>query len=175
VPFTGSRRAGASFDPIRLERLTNGQLTEIETWSEQRPGDPLIEALKAPVAGRFGSFLGQSPIRATLTWLLAERCVTITGRRGEASFEEDAAVRLDRIAAGDIVKASIKGRTVYGEVQEITDGVVQFRPLSPAAGWRHASAQQITGHWRKSGRSSAGDEQHPRPPHEQLSLPGIHG
>ena len=88
APFSGSRRAGASFGPIRLERLENGELTEIETWSESRSGDPLIEALKAPVVGRFGSFLGQPSIRATLTWVLAERCVTITGRRGDGSFEE---------------------------------------------------------------------------------------
>jgi len=88
VPFNGSRRAGISFGPIRLERLTNGELRDIETWSEQRSGDPLIEALNAPVVGRFGSLLGQPPIRATLTWMLAERCVTITGKRGEGSFEE---------------------------------------------------------------------------------------
>jgi hypothetical protein len=88
VPFTGSRRAGASFAPIRLDRLTNTELTKIETWSEQRSGDPLIEALKAPVVGRFASFLGQPPIRGTLTWVLAERCVTITGERGDEPFGE---------------------------------------------------------------------------------------
>jgi hypothetical protein len=43
-------------------------------------------------------------------------------------------MRLDRIAVGDIVKTSIKGRTVYGEVREVADGVVHFQPLSPAAG-----------------------------------------
>jgi hypothetical protein len=40
-------------------------------------------------------------------------------------------VRIDRIAVGDIVKASIKPRVVYGEVRQIIDGVVHFRPLSP--------------------------------------------
>ncbi len=69
-------------------RIANGELTEIETWSEQRSGDPLIEALKAPVAARFASFLGQPSIRATLTWLLAERQIVIAGRRGEEPFEE---------------------------------------------------------------------------------------
>lgn len=88
VAFSGSRRAGASFAPIRLERLTNAELIEIETWSEQRSGDPLIEALKAPVVGRFGGFLGQPPIRATLTWTLTDRRVTITGTRGQESLEE---------------------------------------------------------------------------------------
>ena len=73
VPFTGKRRTGASFGPIRLERLEKDQFIEIETWSEQRSGDALIEALKAPVAARFASFLGQPPIRATLTWTLPDR------------------------------------------------------------------------------------------------------
>ena len=64
MPFTGKRRTGVSFGPIRLERLENDQLDEIETWSEQRSGDPLIEALKAPVVARFASFLSQPPIRS---------------------------------------------------------------------------------------------------------------
>ncbi len=67
LPFTGTRRTGASSGTIRLEPLENDQLTEIETWSEQRSGDALIEALKAPIVARFSSFLGQPPIRATLT------------------------------------------------------------------------------------------------------------
>jgi hypothetical protein len=88
LPFTGKRRNGASFGPIRLECLDNDQLIEIETWSEQRSGDALIEALKAPVVGRFASFLGQPPIRATLTWTLPDRRITITGKRGNEPFEE---------------------------------------------------------------------------------------
>ena len=88
-------------------------------------------------------------------------------------------MRVERIAAGDIVLCSIGGRRIYGEVSEITDGTVHFRPLSAAAGWRHASARQIVGHWRRTGRSRAagevgvGDdgEDRRRPPREQLSLP----
>jgi hypothetical protein len=30
LPFTGERRAGARFGPIRLERLENGELMEID-------------------------------------------------------------------------------------------------------------------------------------------------
>jgi hypothetical protein len=30
--------------------------------------------------------------------------------------------------------------------------VVYFNPLSRGAGWRHATATQIVGHWRKAGR-----------------------
>jgi hypothetical protein len=59
---------------------------------------------------------------------------------------------------GDLVLARIKGRSVYGEVLEITDGQVNFRPLCPAAGWRHATAREIMGHWRKTGRRAAGAE-----------------
>ncbi len=88
-------------------------------------------------------------------------------------------MRIERVAVGDIVLCSIGGRRIYGEVSEITDGTVHFRPLSAAAGWRHASARQIVGHWRKTGRSRAAGEvgvaddgeDRGRPPREQLSLP----
>ena len=86
-------------------------------------------------------------------------------------------MRIEGIAAGDIVKASIGGRTVYGEVSAIRDRVVYFEPLSRAAGWRHASAGQIVGHWRKAGRrrasgsvGDAADEQPVVQPAEQLAL-----
>jgi DNA invertase Pin-like site-specific DNA recombinase len=88
LPFTGERRTGARYGPTRLERLENDQLIEIETWSEQRSGDALIEALKAPVVARFASFLGQPPIRATLTWTVPDRRITINGKRGDQPFEE---------------------------------------------------------------------------------------
>jgi hypothetical protein len=81
-------------------------------------------------------------------------------------------MRIDAIAGGDIVKASIGGRVVYGEVLEIRDRIVYFNPISRGSGWRHASAHQIVGHWRKTGRRrSIGetDEGVVRPP-EQLSL-----
>jgi hypothetical protein len=82
-------------------------------------------------------------------------------------------MRVDAIAAGDIVKASIGGRAVYGEVLEIRSGVVYFNPISLGSGWRHASAHQIVGHWRKAGRrrSGAGDDEYAvvQPP-QQLAL-----
>jgi len=40
------------------------------------------------VVGRFGSFLGQPPIRATLTWTVPDRRITITGKRGTEPFED---------------------------------------------------------------------------------------
>jgi hypothetical protein len=81
-------------------------------------------------------------------------------------------VRLEAIAAGDIVKTSIGGRLVYGEVLEVRDRIVYFNPISRAAGWRHASAHQVVGHWRKTGRRRAAgepDEPAAQPP-EQLAL-----
>lgn len=87
-------------------------------------------------------------------------------------------MRIERVAAGDIVLCSIGGRRIYGEVSEITEGVVHFRPLSTAAGWRHASAREVIGHWRRTGRARASAElavadegREGRPPREQLSLP----
>ena len=80
-------------------------------------------------------------------------------------------VRLDPIAVGDIVKTSIGGRIVYGEVLEIRDGAVHFTPLSRGVGWRHASASQVVGHWRRVGRRRTGPngESVAQPP-EQLAL-----
>ena len=80
-------------------------------------------------------------------------------------------VRLDPIAVGDIVKASIGGRIVYGEVLEIRDRTVHFAPISQAAGWRHATAAQIVGHWRRAGRrrTDADGASIAQPP-EQLAL-----
>ena len=73
-------------------------------------------------------------------------------------------MRLDRIAVGDIVNASIKGRTgIYGEVTEIKKGIVYFRPMSPASGWRHASAREIVAHWRKTGRHHRDVDEDPAP------------
>ena len=86
-------------------------------------------------------------------------------------------MRLERVAVGDVIKARIKGRSLWGEVTEVKDGVVYFSPISPAAGWRHASAREIIGHWRKAGRRhdvADDDDASASVPREQLSLPGVH-
>jgi hypothetical protein len=84
-------------------------------------------------------------------------------------------MRLDRVQPGDVIKAAIKGRTgIWGEVTEIKDGTVYFQPLCPATGWRHASAHEVVGHWRKAGRRASADDDAPTMPAEQLSLPGVH-
>jgi hypothetical protein len=82
-------------------------------------------------------------------------------------------MRVDGIAAGDIVKASVGGRMIYGEVLEIREAVVYFNPISRGPGWRHAGAYQIVGHWRKAGRRRSGggeDEGVGVQPPEQLAL-----
>jgi hypothetical protein len=61
-------------------------------------------------------------------------------------------VKLDRIAANDIVEVRVRGRLILGRVTEIKDGVVYFNPISPGAGWRHAKARDVLTHWRKTGR-----------------------
>lgn len=80
-------------------------------------------------------------------------------------------MRIDGIAVGDIVKASVGGRVIYGEVLEIRDRVVYFNPISRGSGWRHANASQIVGHWRKAGRRrSGGPAEGVVQPPEQLAL-----
>jgi hypothetical protein len=78
-------------------------------------------------------------------------------------------LKLAQIHPDDVIEARIKGRSVMGRVTEVNDGVVYFRPISPAAGWRHASAREIVAHWRKTGRRHNGAEDEPSPK-EQLSL-----
>jgi hypothetical protein len=86
-------------------------------------------------------------------------------------------MRLERIRVGDLVLCRIKGRSVYGEVLEVSGSRVNFRPLCPAAGWHHATAREIVAHWRKSGqRPPAADQEDEvsTAPLEQLSLPGVY-
>jgi len=67
-------------------------------------------------------------------------------------------MKLDRVEPGDVVCCAIKGRTgIWGEVTEIRDAIVYFGPLCPAAGWRHARAREVVGHWRKAGRRGGDD------------------
>ena len=69
-----------------------------------------------------------------------------------------AAMKLAGVQAGDLVRCAINGRAgIYGEVTEIKDGIVYFRPLCRATGWRHASAREVVGHWRKAGRRGEDD------------------
>jgi len=83
-------------------------------------------------------------------------------------------MRIERVAAHDLVLVRVKGRLIYGEVLEVSDGTVRIRPLCPAAGWHRASARQVVGHWRKTGhRRAAEPGELPAPPRpaQQLLLP----
>lgn len=83
-------------------------------------------------------------------------------------------MRIDRINPQDLVKVRVKGRVIYGEVLDLTDGVVRFRPICPAAGWHSATARQIIGHWRKAARRGGDERDRPEPPSatdQQLLLP----
>jgi len=86
-------------------------------------------------------------------------------------------MRLERVAVGDVIKARIKGRSLWGEVTEVKAGVVSFSPISATAGWRHASARVIIDHWRRAGLRAAGGDDDDTPAavsREQLSLAGVH-
>ena len=85
VPFSGRAGRGGDVDRIVLSRGDGDELADLERWTT---GDELSYALEAPVWDRFGSFAGQPPIAGTVTWTTADRRVVITGRRGDARFEE---------------------------------------------------------------------------------------
>ncbi len=63
-------------------------------------------------------------------------------------------MRISSVRPDDLVHVSIKGRNFYAVVTSVEDGHVNFRPICPGAGWRSASARQVTGHWRRAGRAA---------------------
>jgi len=85
-------------------------------------------------------------------------------------------VRLAHIHPGDLIEVNKGGRHMYGKVLEIRTGVVEFEPLCRGVSYRHASAREIIGHWRRIGRRGPGRADDPeapeRPviPRSQLSL-----
>ena len=82
-------------------------------------------------------------------------------------------MRIDAIAPGDIVKTSIGGRQIYGEVLEICDQRVHFHPITHAAGYRHATAapdRRPLAQGRPPAGERWGGEQTVAAPPEQLAL-----
>jgi len=85
-------------------------------------------------------------------------------------------VKLAHVHPGDLVEVNKGGRLMYGQVVEIHNGVVQFEPLCRGISYRHASAREIIGHWRRMGRRGAsatgesGEREPPRVSLAQLSL-----
>ena len=84
-------------------------------------------------------------------------------------------MKLERGQPGDVVRWAIKGRTgIDGEVTEIKDGIVYFRALCPATGWRHVTACEVVGHWRKAGRRGGEDNGAPGATQAGLPAGGLH-
>jgi hypothetical protein len=72
-------------------------------------------------------------------------------------------MRISDIRADDVVLADKKGRRVFGLVTEVEEDGVRFRPLVPNITYRHASAREIIGHWRKAGRPRTNGSAPPPP------------
>jgi hypothetical protein len=80
-------------------------------------------------------------------------------------------VKLAYMHPRDLIEVNKGGRRMYGKVVEIRDGVVQFEPLCRGISYRHASAREIVGHWRKTGRRGPGPGDEPDTP-ETTAVPG---
>ena len=85
VPFWGRAGSGGRTDTIKLLRLEDGELLDVERWTYR---DELCHALEAPVWERFGTFVGHPLIRGEVIWSAEDRSVVISGRRGDRRFEE---------------------------------------------------------------------------------------
>jgi hypothetical protein len=85
VPFTARAGRGGETGLIRLSRVEDDQLVDVERWTFR---DELGHALEAPVWDRFGSFAGQPVISGEVIWTTEDRRVVITGTRAGKRFEE---------------------------------------------------------------------------------------
>jgi hypothetical protein len=81
-------------------------------------------------------------------------------------------VRLAGVEVGDLVLVSKGGRHVYGEVVDVRQGVVHFRPLCRGVSWRHAGAREVVGHWRRAAGSAGSHDDYVPLPASQLSFAG---
>lgn len=86
VGFGGRAGRGGQVTAVTLCRQEDGELVDVEPWCFGR--NELCHALERPVWARFGTFAGHPSIHGTVTWLVAERRVLISGERGSRSFEE---------------------------------------------------------------------------------------
>jgi len=80
VRFSGGGGRQATLEKVSL-RASGRELARAD-HSE------LAGALAAPIWGRYGSFRGQPPIRATLVWNVAKRSLVLAGTRAGARFEQ---------------------------------------------------------------------------------------
>jgi hypothetical protein len=85
VVFSGRAGRGGRVERTVLRGVDgDDKLIDVERWTSRE----LCHALEAPVWNRFGSFAGQPPIAGTVTWTTEDRRIVISGRRGDARFEE---------------------------------------------------------------------------------------
>jgi hypothetical protein len=134
-------------------------VTDSGTARRQRSGQPLarVDRSRSGVALCNPRYLGLMATQGcgepgAAAYRAALRSVpgTRSSPRGRPRASTRTRMRLDRVQPGDVIKAAIKGRTgIWGEVIEVKDGTVYFRPLCPATGWRHARAHEVVGHWRR--------------------------
>lgn len=90
VPFLGRAGSGGRTDRIKLLRLEDGELLDIERWTSR---DELCQALEAPVWERFGTVVGQPLIRGEVLWSAEGQIIVVSGRRGDRQFEETSSDR----------------------------------------------------------------------------------
>jgi hypothetical protein len=79
-------------------------------------------------------------------------------------------MKLAYIHPQDMIEVNKGGRRMYGKVVEIRDGVVQFEPLCRGVSYHHATAREVIGHWRKTGRRGPGPADEPGEP-ERTTVP----
>ena len=103
---------------------------ELARW---RAGESeLGDALAAPVWARYRAFRGQPPITGTLCWSVAERSITLAGRRGSERFAETlaggAAIRSRRDVSRDVSRNASPVSALERRACERCGG-----PISPRA------------------------------------------
>ena len=81
VRFSGGGGRHATLEKVSLKAAGRELIPEAD-HSE------LAGALAAPIWGRYGSFRGQRPIRATLVWNVAKRSLVLAGTRAGERFEQ---------------------------------------------------------------------------------------
>lgn len=62
-------------------------------------------------------------------------------------------VNLTSVREGDIVEVDIKGRRFFARVDDKDQTGVCIKPITAGITWRHATARQVIGHYRRSKQS----------------------
>jgi hypothetical protein len=67
-------------------------------------------------------------------------------------------VRLNGIAAGDVVRVNRLGRVFLAEVTGTVPGGLQIVPADKRISYRQCRSREVLDHWTKRGRPSLSDE-----------------